>query len=120
MDATRDVVLVVEDDVLIRMDAADTIASWGFEVIEAANAGDAILRLEDRRDVRIVFTDIEMPGPMNGIALAHEVRKRWPNVTIIVVSGRVAPAAGELPDRVPFLGKPYQPNDLMHALGRMA
>ncbi|TCR63457.1 response regulator [Bosea sp. BK604] len=93
------VVLVVEDQPLLRMDAVDFIEDAGFDTIEAGhNADEAIAILKTRDDVAILFTDIEMPGSMNGVKLAHAVRLGWPLVIIVVVSGGVAPRHGELPD----------------------
>ncbi len=80
-------VLIVEDEFLLRMDAVDMIAAAGFEVIEAANADDAIEILEARRDITVVFTDIQMPGSMDGLKLARAVRGRWPPIKIIATSG---------------------------------
>lgn len=115
-DALRKSVLVVEDDVLIRMDAVDMVESAGYEAIEAANADEAISRLQQHARISIVLTDVEMPGSMNGIELAFIIRDRWPPVHIIVVSGRMKPGPGELPDRVPFIAKPYRPAQLEAAL----
>lgn len=114
------VVLVVEDEALLRMDAVDFIEDAGFEVIEAGHADDAIAILNTRRDIAVVFTDIEMPGSMDGIKLAHAVRDRWPPITIVVASGRVVPNAGELPERVRYIKKPYRPADVIAALREAA
>jgi CheY-like chemotaxis protein len=85
--AKRAVILIVEDDVLIRMDAAQMIAGGEFDVIEAANADEAIAILETRLDVTIVFTDIQMPGSMDGLKLSAAIRDRWPPIKIIATSG---------------------------------
>jgi CheY-like chemotaxis protein len=71
-------VLIVEDEPLVRLCAVDTVEGAGFEVIEAANADEAIRILESRSDIRVVFTDLHMPGAMDGLKLAHAVRNRWP------------------------------------------
>ena len=76
--STRQVVLIVEDEALVRMIAVDMIEEAGFEILEAANADEAILLLEARRDITVLFTDIEMPGSMDGLRLAQAVRGRWP------------------------------------------
>src|SRR5437868_6533693 len=86
----RAVILVVEDEFLIRMATADVIRDAGFEVLEAADADGAIAILESRGDIRVVFTDIHMPGSMDGAKLAQAVRQRWPPVRIIATSGRVS------------------------------
>ena len=77
---SRQVVLIVEDEALVRMPAVDTIEEAGFEILEATNADEAILLLEARLDITVVFTDIEMPGSMNGLRLAEAVRGRWPPI----------------------------------------
>ncbi|KRE09700.1 hypothetical protein ASE63_03985 [Bosea sp. Root381] len=112
----KPVVLIVEDEPILRMDAADFLEDAGFEVIEAAHADEAIAVLNSRHDIAVVFTDIEMPGSMNGIALAHAVRLGWPPIVIVVASGRVAPRAGELPPNVRYFQKPYGAAELIDAL----
>jgi CheY-like chemotaxis protein len=103
----RPVVLVVEDDYLLRLDAADMIKVAGFEVIEAANADEAIVILESRNDVAVVFTDIQMPGSMDGLRLARAVRGRWPPIKIITTSGQRIIEELDLPEGGRFLPKPY-------------
>jgi two-component system, response regulator PdtaR len=103
----KPVVLVVEDEVLIRMNTVEIIEDAGFHVLEAANADDAIALLEVRLDIQVVFTDIDMPGSMNGIKLAQAVRGRWPPIKIIATSGHFKLKAGDLPDDGSFLPKPY-------------
>lgn len=111
------VVLIVEDDAILRMDAVDMVTDAGHVAIEASNANEAIALLENRRDITTVFTDIEMPGTMDGIKLAHAIRKRWPPVTVVVASGRIKPGEGDLPDDVAFLSKPYSPQSVIRSLG---
>jgi CheY-like chemotaxis protein len=84
--STRQVVLIVEDEALVRMTAVDMIEEAGFEILEASNADEAILLLEARRDITVLFTDIEMPGSMDGLRLAQAVRGRWPPIKIIATS----------------------------------
>jgi CheY-like chemotaxis protein len=103
----RPVVLIVEDDFLLRMDAADMIKAAGFEVIEAGNADQAIEVLEARPDITVVFTDIQMPGSMDGLKLAQAVRGRWPPIKIIATSGRLHVDEVDLPEGGRFLPKPY-------------
>jgi DNA-binding NtrC family response regulator len=100
-------VLVVEDDHFVRMDAVDIVEEAGFVAIEAENADEALRLLEENPAVRIVFTDIDMPGSMDGIKLAHAVRDRWPPVTIIIASGHHRPASHEMPAHARFFPKPY-------------
>jgi CheY-like chemotaxis protein len=106
------VVLIVEDEFLLRMDAADVIGSAGFEVVEAANADDAIEILEVRRDITLVFTDIQMPGSMDGLKLAQAVRGRWPPIKIVATSGLVDVGEKDLPEGGRFLAKPYRSEQL--------
>jgi CheY-like chemotaxis protein len=114
--AKRAVILIVEDDVLIRMDAAQMIAGGEFDVIEAANADEAIAILETRLDVTVVFTDIQMPGSMDGLKLAAAIRDRWPPIKIIATSGRVTIDRDDLPDGGRFLPKPYSPAQILKTL----
>src|SRR3954468_18520562 len=83
-------VLIVEDEYLVRIHAAEVIRDAGFEVMEASNADEAIVILESRPDIRVVFTDIQMPGSMDGLKLARAVRDRWPPVQIVATSGHYA------------------------------
>src|SRR6476659_8346143 len=94
----RPVVLIVEDELLLRIDAAEMIKAAGFEVVEAANADQAIEVLEARRDITVVFTDIQMPGSMDGLKLARAVRGRWPPIKIVATSGHVGIAETDLPE----------------------
>ena len=103
----RPVVLIVEDELLLRMDAVDMIGAAGFEVLEAGNADEAIEILQVRPDITVVFTDIQMPGSMDGLKLARAVRGRWPPIKIVATSGRVHIAEADLPEGGRFLSKPY-------------
>ena len=107
VESGRPVVLIVEDEFLLRMDAADMIRQAGFEAIEAANADQAIEILQARTDITVVFTDIQMPGSMDGLKLARAVRGRWPPIKIIATSGRVHVGETDLPKGGRFLPKPY-------------
>jgi two-component system, response regulator PdtaR len=108
-------VLVVEDDPLIRMDVEEFLKAAGLNTISAANADEAIAILERRGDVRIVFTDIQMPGSMDGIRLAEAVRDRWPPVAIMVTSGQMR-APPRLPTNSLFFPKPIDPNAVVTAI----
>jgi CheY-like chemotaxis protein len=110
------VILIVEDDFLLRLDSAETIEHAGFEVIQAANADEAIAILNVRPDIHVVFTDIQMPGSMDGLKLARFVRDRWPPIKIVATSGRVVVGAGDLPAGSVFLAKPYRSAALVSAL----
>src|SRR6202790_2708822 len=89
------------------MTAVDMIEEAGFEVLEATDADEAILLLEARRDITVVFTDIEMPGSMDGLKLAHAVRGRWPPIKIIATSGHFDLRESDLPKGGRFVPKPY-------------
>ena len=112
--------MVVEDELLIRLHAVEMIEEAGFEAVEAANADEAIRVLESREDIRIVFTDIKMPGSSDGLKLAHAVRDRWPPIKIIVTSGHVAVPQGAMPAGGRFFSKPYQPSEIAGALYELA
>jgi CheY-like chemotaxis protein len=110
-------VLVVEDEALVRMDIAEYLIDAGFTVLEAEDADQAIDILNARTDIQLLFTDIDMPGSMDGLKLAAFVRDRWPPVKIIVTSGnREAP---DLPGDTPFFAKPYLPSKIAEAIRRL-
>src|SRR5580704_9352738 len=104
---SKPVVLVVEDEPFILSDAVTMIEDAGFEAIEATSADEAIDILTARSDIRVVFTDIEMPGSMDGLKLARAVREKWPPVELIVTSGKWDLTDADLPARGRFIGKPY-------------
>lgn len=115
--ARRDpVILIVEDEFLLRLDSAETIEHAGFEVIQAANADEAIAILTARPDIHVVFTDIQMPGSMDGLKLAQFVRDRWPPIKIIATSGHVVVGDDDLPTGSVFLPKPYRGAELVARL----
>ncbi|CDZ57719.1 response regulator [Neorhizobium galegae] len=116
----KQIVLVVEDEPLLRMMAIDLVEDAGFEAVEAADADEAVKILEARADIRIVFTDIDMPGSMNGMKLAAAVRDRWPPIEIIIVSGHVRLSDVDLPERSVFFSKPYDWQTVTATLHRMA
>ena len=112
----NDVVLVVEDDVLVRMNSADMIRDLGFDVIEAADADQAIAILETVPGITVVFTDIQMPGSMDGLRLAAAVRDRWPPVALLITSGQLYPPSSDMPSGARFIPKPYFPLQLKDQL----
>jgi DNA-binding NtrC family response regulator len=114
------VVLIVEDDTLLRMHAAEMIGEAGFQVIEAPNADEAIRLLESRTDIGILFTDIDMPGSMNGIRLAHTVAGRWQAIRIVATSGHFNVRDGDLPDGGRFIAKPYRSHQIIGMLQELA
>lgn len=109
-------VLVVEDDPIIRMGAVDLVTAAGFDVLEAGNAEDAIRILEMRSDVDLVFTDIEMPGTMDGLKLAHYISERWPPVKLLLASGRMILEQSHLPKGAMFFSKPYQDDTIVETI----
>lgn len=106
-------VLVVEDESLIRMAIADSLEENGFTVVEASDAKQALERLEQHPDITIVFTDVNMPGSMDGIRLAKAVRDRWPPVRIYVTSGHRRVDDSELPNEAVFIPKPYNSDTII-------
>ena len=110
------VILVVEDEAIIRMGAVQMLEDAGFTVVEAGNAHDAVSILEGRNDVRAIFTDINMPGTMDGMRLARMVRGRWPPIHVIVTSGLVFPNNDDLPPGGKFIHKPYDPRHVIATL----
>jgi CheY-like chemotaxis protein len=110
-------VLVVEDDSLINLMATDELKRAGYQVISAFDADEAIEILESRNDVRLIFTDIDMPGSMDGLKLAAAVRRRWPPVRIIVTSGKHLPS--ELPEGAVFIAKPYDGAKIVETIVRL-
>jgi DNA-binding NtrC family response regulator len=105
--ADRPVVLLVEDDVLVRMFQAEFLEEVGFGVVEADTADQALEVVEGRNDIRVLWTDIEMPGALNGLALAYIVRERHPGMAILISSGRRFPSDRDLPPGAAFFGKPF-------------
>lgn len=116
----KPVLLIVEDDLLVRMLAVELAEEAGFNVLQAVDADEAIEVLQKRADIRVVFTDIDMPGSMDGLELAQAVRHRWPPVEIVVTSGKMRPARDELPERSHFVPKPYDVYGLTGLLRELA
>ena len=110
------VVLVVEDDWLLRLIAVEIVEDAGLVAIEAANADEAIAILECRADIVLIFTDVDMPGSMDGLKLAHAVRRRWPPIKIIIVSGKTHLSNADLPSDTRFFSKPYSVPDMISEL----
>ncbi|QDM24118.1 response regulator [Tardiphaga sp. vice154] len=109
-------ILVVEDEIVIRMDVVEMLDAAGFDILEAANADEAIQMLERNSDIRLVFTDIDMPGSIDGLKLAATVRDRWPPIRIIATSGHFKVRAGDLPADARFIAKPYQAAQIISAV----
>ena len=113
-------VLVVDDEVLIRMSAMYIMEEAGYSVVEAANADEALIILENCHGITMVLTDINMPGSMDGLQLSCLIRHRWPLIGLVVTSGRFIARAAQMPDGVHFISKPYTPSEIVSALQNCA
>jgi two-component sensor histidine kinase/ActR/RegA family two-component response regulator len=112
-------VLIVEDEMMLRMRAVDIVEDAGFSPVEAVSADEALSILESRSDISLLFTDIQMPGSMDGLKLAHAVHDRWPAIKIILVSGQVSPSDAERPSDSRFFGKPLSVEKMVAELQAM-
>jgi CheY-like chemotaxis protein len=113
------VILVVEDEMLLRMRAVDMVEDAGYTSIEAVDADEAVAILESRSDIALVMTDIQMPGSMDGLKLAHTVRERWPPIRIILVSGQLKLSTTEIPADSLFFGKPLEAAEMIAQMQKM-
>jgi CheY-like chemotaxis protein len=113
------VVLVVEDEMLLRMRAVDMVEDAGFISVEAVDADEAVAILESRSDIALMFSDIQMPGTMDGLMLAHIVHKRWPPIRIILVSGQLKLETFDMPPGSRFFGKPLEAKVMMAQMRNM-
>jgi two-component system, response regulator PdtaR len=113
------VVLVAEDEELVRLYAADLLAAAGYKVIDVASAEAALASMADQPDIRVLFTDIQMPGKLDGIELARKVHEQWPEVLLLITSGGRQPAKAEIADHGHFIAKPYLPNDVLNEIAAM-
>ena len=119
MAYSRIAVLVVEDETLVRMGIVDFLEDHNFEVFEAENAAAAIVILKSTVRICALFTDVDMPGGMDGLKLAAAVRDRWPPIKIIVTSGHRNVSLKDLPDEARFFTKPYNPDQIVATLRHM-
>ncbi len=104
------VILIVEDEALIRLSAVGMLQDAGFRMIEAVNSDQALELLEADSDIQLLFTDINMPGAIDGLALARQVHDRWPHIRIMVASARAMPQPDEMPAGCRYHQKPYSPD----------
>ena len=118
-DAAPSVVLVVEDELMLRMRAVDIVQDAGFESVEAISADEAMAILESRDDITCLFTDIQMPGSMDGLKLAHVTHARWPHIKIILVSGQIAVTDTDKPEDSRFFPKPLEIEQMVTELKEM-
>ena len=109
-------VLVVDDQAMIRMFGADMIADAGYTVIEAKNADEALRILEEAEDISLLFSDIDMPGSMDGLELAELVHKRWPDMRLLLTSGAHRLSNDDVPDDGRFLPKSYGPDAVVETI----
>ena len=116
----RALAVVAEDEPLMRMEVADFLGDEGFAVSEASNAAEALAELERLGGVALLFTDIRMPGPCDGLGLARAVAERWPETRIVVCSGLLDPDLSTLPGTARFFAKPFLPSAMRRALGKTA
>jgi DNA-binding NtrC family response regulator len=112
-------VLVVEDEMILRMRAVDIVEDAGFRAVEATNADEALSILESRSDISLLFSDIQMPGSMDGLKLAHAVHNRWPSIKIILVSGQVTLSEADKPEDSRFFRKPLEMDQMIAELQEM-
>lgn len=117
--SARPMVLVVEDEPLVMMLETEVLHDAGYSVIEASSADQAFEVLRSRPSVRAVLTDVEMPGHMDGFEFARLVRQGWPDMAVVVVSGRREPAPGDIPAGTTFLAKPFRPEQLVEIVGAL-
>jgi CheY-like chemotaxis protein len=110
------VILIVEDDGLINLMASDDLKRAGYDVVSVYSADEAIRVLESRNDIWLIFTDIDLPGSMDGLRLAAAVRDRWPPIHIIITTGHIRTSNASLPKGSAFLAKPYPASELLHTI----
>ena len=104
---SKPTILVVDDEPLLRMDLAALLEDAGYQVLEVADAGAAIVLLQSARGIRMLLTDVHIPGEFNGVELAHLVAERWPAIGIVIMSGVARPKAASLPRHAAFISKPF-------------
>jgi DNA-binding NtrC family response regulator len=117
--AAKRKVLVVEDEATLRMIGSDALEDAGYEVIDAASADEALRILNTASGVEVLFTDIRMPGSMDGLALATLVHSRWPTIKILITSGDTWPRKEIIPDDSRFLSKPYKVQRLQEEIDKL-
>ena len=113
------VVLVAEDEELVRLYAVDLLAEAGYKVVDVASADAALEAMAEQPAIRVLFTDIQMPGKLDGIQLARRVHEQWPEVLLLITSGGRRPAKAEIADHGHFIAKPYLPSDVLNEIVAM-
>jgi DNA-binding NtrC family response regulator len=113
------VVLIVEDEMMLRVRSVDLVEDAGYAPVQARDTDEAVAILESRSDIALMCTDIQLPGRMDGLGLAHTVHKRWPTIKIIVVSGQLNPLSSDLPPCSRFFGKPLEAGQMIAEMHSM-
>ena len=113
------IVLVVEDEMMLRMKVVDMVEDAGYVPLEAVDADEAMAILQSRSDIALMLTDVQMPGSMNGLELAHTVHERWPPIKIILASGQLKLSGSEIPLDSRFFGKPLQSAEIIAEMREM-
>lgn len=112
-------VVLVEDEELGRLYAADLLAEAGYKAVDVASADAALEAMAEQPDIRVLLTDIQMPGKLDGIQLARRVHEQWPEVLLLITSGGRRPAKAEIADHGHFIAKPYLPSDVLNEIVAM-
>lgn len=112
-------ILIVEDEAIVRFELVDLFEEAGYRVFEAQDADQAIGVLQREREIHIVLTDVQMPGSMDGLRLAHHIRERYPPTLLLVMSGARPIAESELPEHSAFVAKPFDPRRLLGQIDHM-
>lgn len=115
----RPIALLAEDDLTLRMLAADMLGELAFDVLQAGDAAEAMRELEAQPATVLLMTDVQMPGTMDGFALARAAAVRWPSIVILVCSGRLGPKPGDLPPEARFINKPFTVETVMLTLQQL-
>lgn len=113
------VVLVVEDEMMLRMRVVDMVEDAGYIPVEAVDADEAMAILRSRSDIALMLTDVQMPGSMNGLQLAHAVHENWPPIKIILASGQLKLSGSDIPRDSRFFGKPLQSAEIIAEMREM-
>jgi CheY-like chemotaxis protein len=112
-------ILIADDDALLRLNVCELLEASGYTVVQADNAEEALKVMETRKDVRLLFTDIQMPPGRDGLELCRQVHDRWPKVLLVITSGQAKPAPAEIADDGRFLRKPYRAKDLLGQIAEL-
>ncbi|MCE7798181.1 response regulator [Sphingobium sufflavum] len=119
MSAETATIMIVEDEAMIRQIGADILEEAGYQVIEAATADEALNIIKANPGIALIFTDVRMPGAMDGLGLAAIVHERWPDVRLLITSGHCRLRNDEIPARGKFIPKPYPASELIRQIGQL-